>query len=102
MKKKELLDRIATKVGCTYKTAQNVLSEFQYAILEELKKTGSVVVLGIGQIKVAKRSARQGVNPITKMKMEIPAKEVPKLVASKKLKELVNGETSDIYGSFEY
>lgn len=102
MKKKDLLEKISSKVGCTTKIAQNVLSEFQYILLEELKKSNTVPVLGIGQLKIVKRSARQGVNPSTKEKIEIPAREVPKLAPSKKLKELVAGEISDIYDSFEY
>lgn len=102
MKKKDLLEAIANKVGCTYKTAQGVLREFQYLVIQKLKKEGGTTLLGIGQLKVAKRSARTGINPATKMKIQIPAKEVPRLIASKKLKDVVSGKETDIFASFEY
>lgn len=102
MKKKELLESIANKVGCTYKTAQGVLREFQYLAIQELKKEGSTSILGIGTLKIAKRNARTGINPSTKMKIQIPAKEVPKLVSSKKLKDVVSGKETDIFSAFEY
>ncbi|RAO95095.1 HU family DNA-binding protein [Mycoplasma wenyonii] len=102
MKKKDLLEAIANKVGCTHKTAQSVLREFQYFSIQELKKEGSVSLLGVGTLKISKRSARTGINPATKMKIQIPAKEVPRLVPSKKLKDIVSGKVTDIYATFEY
>ena len=40
-------------------------------------------------VKVIKRKKRQGVNPATGKKMEIPSKNVPKFQAGKKLKDIV-------------
>ncbi|AGX88768.1 HU family DNA-binding protein [Mycoplasma parvum] len=103
MTKKELIKAISDKTGCTANNVTGVLREYQQIILGELKKDGNarVPLLEMGAFKIIKRSARTGINPLTKQKIDIPAKEVPKFEASKKLKEFVSGEEKDIF-SFNF
>ncbi|AFO51970.1 DNA-binding protein [Candidatus Mycoplasma haematolamae str. Purdue] len=101
MKKADLLKHLANKAGCTEKVAQTILREYQFVLLTEIQKEESTVLLGLGQIKKSKRSERSGFNPLTKAKITIPAREVPKFVPSRKLKDLTAGELTDIY-SFEF
>ncbi|CBZ40521.1 Histone-like DNA-binding superfamily protein HimA/HU/Integration host factor (himA/hup_1) [Mycoplasma suis KI3806] len=97
LKKDELIKHLADKCGCTQNNVASVLREYQYLILENLKKEGKVNVLEFGSFEVVKRSARTGVNPQTKAKIDIPEKEVPRLKASKKFKEFVSGQVKDIF-----
>jgi DNA-binding protein HU-beta len=54
-----------------------------------LKKGDSVTLVGFGTFSVSKRSARQGRNPQTGAKINIPARKVPVFKAGKGLKEAV-------------
>ena len=62
-------------------------------LLEEITssiKSGSKVALtGFGTFKTSARAAREGINPQTKAKIQIPAMTVPKFTAGKALKEAV-------------
>ncbi|MFC1819809.1 HU family DNA-binding protein [Thermodesulfobacteriota bacterium] len=60
------------------------------AITKSLKKKGAVTLVGFGTFKVDKRKARTGRNPQTGEAIKIKAKNVPKFVAGKALKDAVN------------
>lgn len=68
--------------------------------MEELKKDKEVNILDLGKFKVSERSARTGVNPRSKEKIQIPARIVPKLAPSRKFKEFVSGSVP--IGEFDY
>jgi DNA-binding protein HU-beta len=55
-----------------------------------LKKKDAVTLVGFGTFKVSKRSARKGRNPQTGEEIKIKAKNVPKFVAGKALKDSIN------------
>lgn len=84
MKKADLIKTIAQKAGINQKQAQAALEE----TLEQIKTTlvekkEKVTFTGFGTFSVAKRSARTGINPSTKEKIDIPATMVPKFKPSK-------------------
>ena len=58
-------------------------------LADALKKGKNVALTGFGTFKTSKRAARQGVNPATGVKIQIPATTVPKFSAGKGLKEAV-------------
>ena len=58
-------------------------------ITSALSKGDEVAVAGFGTFKVAKRAARQGINPKTGEKIQIAASIKPKFRAAKALKEAV-------------
>ena len=55
------------------------------SIAGELKRGGNVQLIGFGTFSVDERSAREGRNPKTGEKMQIPAKKVAKWKPSKGL-----------------
>ena len=55
-----------------------------------LKKEGKVTLVGFGTFKKSKRAARDGINPLTKEPLHIPAKNVVSFKAGSKLKDSVN------------
>lgn len=90
MTKQELISIIVKETSLTEKAVRGVLGVFQQEILKEYKNSGEVTLLDLGKLKVADRAARVGVNPKDPtQKIEIPARKVPKLAASRKLKDFV-------------
>lgn len=89
MTKAELADLISQEAEITKKAATAVLDAFVGAIHETLREHGRIRVADLGTFRVAKRKARNGVNPQTKETIRIPASKVPRFDAAKALKEAV-------------
>ncbi|MBI2463159.1 MAG: HU family DNA-binding protein [Candidatus Spechtbacteria bacterium] len=87
MNKDQLLDVMSSKADITKKAAGDALEAMLDAISSTLSKGGSVALTGFGTFQVSHRAARQGVNPKTGEKLQIPAMKVPKFKAGKSLKE---------------
>lgn len=89
MNKTDLVNEVA-KVVSTKKEAQAAVDCVLDTISDALKSGDSVTLVGFGTFKVNHREARKGRNPQTGKDMTIPAKNVPKFVPGKTLKEAVN------------
>ncbi len=89
MNRKELIDALAQKTGLTKKDVESFLTGFVEAVTKELKKGGSVNLVGFGSFKVTKRAAREARNPRTGAKLKIPARKVPSFKPGKDLKTSV-------------
>ena len=59
-------------------------------IVEGLKKEGKVSLVGFGTFSAKERAAREGINPLTKEPLKIPAKTVASFKAGSKLKDALN------------
>ena len=66
------------------------MNAFIDVVTYELKNDRKVQLVGFGTFEVTKRAAREGINPLTKEPMSIPASKAPKFKAGKALKETVN------------
>ncbi|NEQ78465.1 MAG: HU family DNA-binding protein [Okeania sp. SIO2D1] len=89
MNKGELVDEIAKKADVTKKQADAVLSAALEAIMEAVASGDKVTLVGFGSFESRERKAREGRNPKTGDKMEIPETTVPAFSAGKSFKELV-------------
>jgi nucleoid DNA-binding protein len=89
MTKADLIGEVAKLVG-TKKEAQAAVDCIFDSITTALKKEEPVAVFGFGTFKVTKRKARKARNPQTGEEITIKAKNVPKFVPGKALKEAVN------------
>ncbi len=88
MKKAELSDRIAAKVGLSKKQVEDVLDTFESIVMETLKGNGEVTLTGFGTFSAKQRSARMGVNPRNPTeRIQVPAVTIPKFKAGKALKD---------------
>ena len=87
--KDALISAIATKTELSKKAVEGVIEAFEEMITEEIRKGNKVTLTGFGTFKVSQRAAREGINPQTKAKIQIPAMTVPKFTAGKALKEAV-------------
>ena len=88
MNKGNLIAELA-KVTCTKKEAEAAIDCVFSTITKALKKKDTVTLVGFGTFKVSKRKARTGRNPKTGEAIKIKAKNSPKFVAGKGLKDAV-------------
>lgn len=89
MNKGELIDAIAEKTTVTKKQADAVLTAALDAIMEAVSEGKKVTLVGFGSFEPRDRKAREGRNPKTGDKMEIPATTVPAFSPGKMFKEKV-------------
>ena len=90
MNKTELVAAIAEKAELSKKDSEAALKAFIDVVTDELKNDRKVQLVGFGTYAVTKKAAREGINPLTKESMSIPASKAPKFKAGKALKETVN------------
>ncbi len=90
MKKQDFVKAIAAAAWVSQDAANKILTAMIDTVTSELKSGGEVNITGFGAFKVSPRAARNGVNPRTKEKIVIPARNTPVFRAGKTLKEAVN------------
>ena len=90
MSKTELVEIIAKESGLSKADATRALDATILAITTGLKKEGKVSLVGFGTFSAKKRAAREGINPLTKEAIKIPAKTVASFKAGSKLKDALN------------
>lgn len=89
MNKGELVDKVAEKAQVTKKQADAVLTSALEAIVEAVAGGDKVTLVGFGSFECRDRKAREGRNPKTGDKMDIPATKVPAFSAGKLFKDRV-------------
>ena len=90
MKKAEIIEALAEKTGLTKADVARVYEGTFELFKEELGKGNDVAVAGFGTFKISERAARDGINPLTKEPLHIPAKTVASFKAGSKLKDALN------------
>lgn len=88
MNKTDLVNAIAA-AGFTKADSKKALDATLNAIAGALKNNDKVALLGFGTFALAERPAREGVNPRTKEKLQIPAHKVVKFKAGSELADAV-------------
>ena len=89
MTKAEFIDKVADKSGLTKRDASAAVDAFLDSITEALSAGDAVSFTGFGKFSAQQRAARQGVNPRTGERVQIPAATVPKFSAGSQLKQAV-------------
>ncbi|MGC8602422.1 MAG: HU family DNA-binding protein [Desulfomonilaceae bacterium] len=89
MTKAEFVDKLAENRKITKKEAAQDIELIFKIIAESLIAGEEISVPGFGKFSVNTRSARVGLNPQTKEKINIPEAKVPKFTAAKALKESI-------------
>ncbi|MEL6297386.1 MAG: HU family DNA-binding protein [Pseudomonadota bacterium] len=90
MSKKDLIDAMADEAEITKDKASVALDAIVNYIEQTLKAGDEVSFPPLGKFKVTKRAAREGRNPMSGAKIQIPASNVPKFTPSKTLKDALN------------
>lgn len=83
MTKTELVSLIADKGDYSKKDAEKALATVIDAITTSLTKGEKISLVGFGTFEVRDRAAKTAINPMTKEKINVPAKKVPAFKAGK-------------------
>jgi len=89
MNKTDLVDQVAQRANLTKKQVDAVLSATTEEIMASVAEGEKVALIGFGSFEKRHRKAREGRNPKTGEKMNIPAASVPAFSAGKSFKETV-------------
>ncbi|MBF0113315.1 MAG: HU family DNA-binding protein [Desulfamplus sp.] len=88
MNKGDLVGKVA-EVLSSKKDAQAAVDCVLATISEALAEHKTVTLVGFGTFKTSERKARKGRNPQTGKEIDIPARNVPKFVPGKALKDSI-------------
>ena len=90
MNKTELIEKIAAGSGLTKAQSKAALDETVKAIKEALVAGDKIALVGFGTFSVGERPASEGINPLTKEKIQIAAKKVAKFKVGAELADALN------------
>ncbi len=88
--KGDVINAIAEQAGISKKEATAAFDAFVEYISETCQKGERCAVPGLGSFSVSHRKAREGRNPRTKEKINIPASKNVRFKAGKDLRDAVN------------
>jgi len=89
MLKKDLVGKVAARADLTKKQATLAVEAMLDSVQESLVMGEPVLLTGFGKFEVRTRAARQGINPKTLEKIQLPETKVPAFKAGKALKMAV-------------
>ena len=89
MNKNELINALSEETAFSKKDVAKVLASFTRIIERTLKKGDKVSLTGFGTYWISRRPQRTGINPATKERITLPAINVPRFKAGKRLREEV-------------
>ena len=89
MNREGLVKFVSDKAGITQKAAGETVNAVLEGISSALEKGDSLSLIGFGSFKVVKRAAREGRNPRTGEKINIPASKSVKFTPGKAFKQRV-------------
>jgi DNA-binding protein HU-beta len=87
MNKSELIDAMAQDADISKGAAKKALDSFTEHVAGSLAKGNRVSLVGFGTFSTSERSAREGRNPQTGQKIQIPAKTVAKFKPGSELND---------------
>lgn len=90
MNKTELVEKIAVGAELSKADAKKALDATIEAIKNALVEGDKIQLIGFGTFSVNERPAREGINPLTKEKVNIAAKKVAKFKAGAELSSALN------------
>lgn len=89
MNKSDLINAL-TEAGFNKADSKKALDTMLNGIADALKQNDKVALIGFGTFSINERPAREGINPSTKQKIQIPAKKVIKFKAGSELADAIN------------
>ena len=77
MTKAELVEEVARVAELTKKHSEVIVNTVFDSIIEALQKDEKIELRGFGSFRIRQRRSRQGRNPKTGDKVDVPAKKIP-------------------------
>lgn len=90
MTKAEVVNKLVEKTGLSRKDAIQALEIFLDAIKDGLKEGDKISLVGFGTFYMKEKKARNGRNPRTGEKIQIPPKMIATFKPGKAFRELIN------------
>ena len=90
--KLQIAKKIAEKTGQSQNKSIELLDQLIEIIKGGLENDNSILIAGFGKFSVKKKKERQGHNPSTGSKLNIPPHNVVRFKYSRKLKDKLNGD----------
>src|SRR3989304_4184504 len=90
MTKAELVEEVSRVSELTKKHSEVIVNTVFQSIVDALHKSEKIELRGFGRFRIRQRRSRQGRNPKTGDKVDVPAKRIPYFKPGKELKELIN------------
>ncbi len=90
MTKAELVEEVARVSELTKKHSEIIVNTVFDSIVDALRKDEKIELRGFGSFRIRQRRSRQGRNPKTGDKVDVPAKRIPYFKPGKELKVLIN------------
>ena len=90
MNKNEFIAKIAEDAALKKGDAEKFLDAFIATVKEDMVSGDKLQLVGFGTFEAKERSAKEGINPATGAKIQIPACKVPAFKPGKALKDEIN------------
>ena len=91
MDKPQVVQKVAERTGLSRSQASKAVDAVLDTITESLSQGEQVRFIGFGSFQVRNRSSREGRNPRTGAKLQIPSQKVPAFSAGAKLNQRIRG-----------
>lgn len=95
MTKADLVDEVVRVANLSKRHAEIVVNTLFQAIVEALQKDDKIELRGFGSFRVRRRRSRQGRNPKTGDRVEVPSKRIPYFKPGKELKDVITAEAAE-------
>jgi integration host factor subunit beta len=92
MTKSDLIDEVVNVAGISKKQAEIIVNTLFASIVDALQQDDKIELRGFGSFRVRRRRSRQGRNPKTGDRVDVPEKRIPYFKPGKELKDLINDE----------
>ena len=92
MTKADLVEEVIKVADLSKKQAEIIVNSVFREIIEALRHDDKIELRGFGSFRVRRRRSRQGRNPKTGDRVDVPSKRIPYFKPGKELKDLINGE----------
>jgi len=99
MTKADLVEEVVRVSNVSKKHAEIIVNTVFSSIIEALQQDDKIELRGFGSFRVRRRRSRQGRNPKTGDRVEVPEKRIPYFKPGKELKDLINGLSEQIAGA---
>jgi integration host factor subunit beta len=95
MTKADLVEKVAEAASLSKTEAEAVVKTVLDSVVDALRSGEKVELRGFGSFRLRQRRPRQGRNPKTGTRVEVPGKSVPYFKPGKELRELLNPGEQD-------
>ena len=94
MTKADLVEEVIRASNLNKRHAEIIVNTVFASITDALRDDDKIELRGFGSFRVRRRRSRQGRNPKTGDRVEVPAKRIPYFKPGKELKDLINSDAA--------